>query len=61
MLEYIQDYCGGHKLNFDKDNGKFEIKTDDELKYLLYGIEQRLYTTPLSQEKRLANSVVTLP
>lgn len=60
MLEYIQDYCGGHKLNFDGDNGKFEIKTDDELKYLLYGIEQRFYTTPLGQERRLANSVQSL-
>ncbi|HGF5162668.1 TPA: ATP F0F1 synthase synthase [Vibrio parahaemolyticus] len=56
MLSYIHSYCD-QKLRFDADNGKFEIKTDDELKYLLYGIEQRFYTTPLSHERRLANSV----
>ncbi|ELR66117.1 hypothetical protein C942_00303 [Photobacterium marinum] len=59
MLTYIHSYCD-QKLRFDKDNGKFEIKTDDELKYLLYGIEQRFYTTPLSQERRLANSVQSM-
>lgn len=59
MLSYIHSYCD-QKLKFDKDNSKFEITTDEELKYLLYGIEQRFYTTPLGQEKRLANSVQAL-
>lgn len=59
MLSYIHSYCD-QKLRFDTDNGKFEIKTDDELKYLLYGIEQRFYTTPLSKERRLANSVQSM-
>ena len=59
MLSYIHSYCD-QKLRFDADNGKFEIKTDDELKYLLYGIEQRFYTTPLSHERRLANSVQSM-
>ncbi|MCW8830004.1 MAG: ATP F0F1 synthase synthase [Gammaproteobacteria bacterium] len=56
MLSYIDSYCE-QKLKFDKDNSKFEITADDELKLLLYGIEQRFYTTPFGQEKRLANSV----
>nr|WP_275661075.1 ATP F0F1 synthase synthase [Vibrio harveyi] len=56
MYSYIHSYCE-QKLTFDKDNSKFEINSDDELKYLLYGIEQRFYTTPLGHEKRLANSV----
>ena len=59
MLGYINGYCQ-HKLTFDAQNQKFEVSTDDELKLLLYGIEQRFYTTPFGQEKRLANSVVTL-
>lgn len=59
MLSYIHSYCD-QKLRFDTDNGKFEIKTDDELKYLLYGIEQRFYTTLLSKERRLANSVQSM-
>lgn len=56
MCSYIHSYCE-QRLKFDKENSKFEITTDDELKYLLYGIEQRFYTTPLGHEKRLANSV----
>lgn len=60
MLSYIHDYCGEQKLKFDEKNHKFEISSDDELKLLLYGIEQRFYTTPFSQERRLANSVQAL-
>jgi len=56
MYSYIHSYCE-QKLTFDKENSKFEINSDDELKYLLYGIEQRFYTTPLGHEKRLANSI----
>jgi hypothetical protein len=59
MLGYVDDYCK-KKLNFDQKNQKFEISTDDELKLLLYGIEQRFYTTPFGQERRLANSVQAL-
>ncbi len=59
MLSYIDGYCE-QKLKFDKENNKFEISTDNELKFLLYGIEQRFYTTPFGQERRLANSVQTL-
>lgn len=56
VLGYISGYCE-QKLTFDQQNQKFEISTDDELKLLLYGIEQRFYTTPFGQEKRIANSV----
>lgn len=59
MLGYINDYCKD-KPTFDHVNQKFSISTDNELKFLLYGIEQRFYTTPLGQEKRLANSVQPL-
>jgi hypothetical protein len=59
MLSYIHSYCD-QRLTFDQPNKKFEIQNDEELKYLLYGIEQRFYTTILGQEKRLANSVQTL-
>lgn len=59
MLGYIDEYCD-KKLSFDAENSKFEVSTDDELKLLLYGIEQRFYTTPFGKEKRLANSVIAL-
>ena len=57
ILDYIDGYCGEQRLTFDRENQKFEISNDDELKILLYGIEQRFYTTPFSHEKRIANSV----
>ena len=56
IFSYIGEYC----LNLSHDNGAFEIGTEDELKMLLYGIEQRFYTTPVGGEKRLANSVIPL-
>ncbi|MGZ3952662.1 MAG: hypothetical protein ACXVBZ_14780 [Flavisolibacter sp.] len=59
MLSYIHSYCK-EKLKFDAEDKKFEISSDEELKYLLYGIEQRFYTTLIGKEKRLANSVQTL-
>lgn len=59
MLSYIESYCED-KLKYDEANKKFEIATDEDLKLLLYGIEQRFYTTPIGQEKRLANSVIRL-
>ncbi|HEH9404281.1 TPA: ATP F0F1 synthase synthase [Aeromonas bestiarum] len=60
MLDYIDDYCGEQMLKLDREKKKFEISNDDELKILLYGIEQRFYTTPFSHEKRLANSVLAI-
>lgn len=59
MLEYIDGYCE-QKLKFDQKNQKFEISTDEDLKLLVYGIEQRFYTTPFGKEKRCANSVTTM-
>jgi hypothetical protein len=59
IFSYIDEYCGA-KLKLDKETNKFEVSTDDDLKLLLYGIEQRFYTTPIGQERRLANSVQTL-
>lgn len=59
ILAYIGDYCD-QKLKFDQASKKIEISTDNELKLLLYGIEQRFYTTLFGQQKRLANSVQNL-
>lgn len=53
LFEYIGDYCPGLKT----DDNAFEIGNEEELKLLLYGIEQRFYTTSITNEKRIANSV----
>lgn len=56
IFKYIEDYCPDLKVS----ENSFEIGSENELKMLLYGIEQRFYTTPVGGEKRLANSVITL-
>ena len=43
------------KLPYKK--GKFQVASEEDLKFLLWGIEQRYYTTPVTKEKRVANSV----
>lgn len=56
IFTYIGDYCPTLK----RANGSFEIGNENDLKLLLYGIEQRFYTTLVGNEKRIANSVIRL-
>lgn len=56
IFSYIQGYC-----DVPYQNDKFEIENEDHLKLVLYGIEQRFYTTQLGNEKRIANSIITIP
>lgn len=58
MLSYINGYC--KNLPFNSKTGTFTIETEEELKLLLYGIEERFYTTQVGKEKRLANSVTPM-
>lgn len=59
IVDYINQYCPD-TLIFDEKNRTFNISTDEQLKILLYGIEQRYYTTSINNEKRLANSIIKL-
>ena len=59
IIAYTLEYCG-EKLKSNPESKAIEISTDDELKFLLYGIDQRFYTTLIGKEKRLANSVLTM-
>ena len=56
IFQYIRSYCEDVPI----DGGTFLVSTEDHLKKILYGIEQRYYTTPLGNEKRLANSILKL-
>lgn len=56
IFSYIGEYCPTLKT----ENNSFEVGNEDELKMVLYGIEQRFYTTPVGGEKRIANSVITM-
>ena len=55
MFEYIKDYYPTLKLS----NGKAQISNEEDLKNILYGLEERFYTTLISKEKRIANSITT--
>jgi hypothetical protein len=56
LLNYLAEYKN-NILKFNADGSRVEISTDVQLKHLLYGIDERYYTTVLGKEKRLANSV----
>lgn len=59
IISYINKYCSD-KLYYDSVKQKFTISSDEQLKNLLYGIDQRFYTTEINNEKRLANSIIKL-
>lgn len=56
IFTYIGEYCPDLQVTATS----FEVGSEDELKMLLYGIEQRFYTTVVGGEKRIANSVIPL-
>lgn len=56
VFSYIQDYCPDLTIADDS----FSIGDENDLKMLLFGIEQRFYTTPVGDEKRIANSVLEI-
>lgn len=58
IFRYIREYC--EELIFDENDSSFSVSNEEDLKKLLYGIEQRYYTTRIGGEKRLANSVSTV-
>ncbi len=58
IFKYISRYC--KDLNIDTTNDTFCIGSENDLKLLIYGIEQRYYTTEIGNQRRLANSVILI-
>lgn len=56
VFSYIGEYCPRLK----KTANSFEVGSEEDLKLLLFGIEQRFYTTLVGKEKRIANSIIAL-
>lgn len=56
VFDTIKDYCP----DLVAEDGAFNITNENDLKLLLYGIDQRFYTTPDGKEKRIANSVIKI-
>ena len=56
IFKYIAKYSN----IYDTAHNIFNIGNEEELKHLLWGIEQRFYTTVVGNEKRAANSIISL-
>ncbi len=56
VVNYTKSYCSTVPI----DGDKFIIQTEEHLKLVLFGIEQRYYTTSIHPEKRLANSILEI-
>ena len=54
IFSYIQEYCP----HLATEGKQFIIKSNKDLKMVLYGIGQRFYTTPVGDEQRIANSTI---
>lgn len=56
VFNTVKEYCP----QIVAENDTFKIATERDLALLLYGIDQRFYTTPDGKEKRIANSVIRI-
>lgn len=56
IFDYIKEYCE-EELSYNEETKQFTVSDEEGLKHLLWGIEQRYYTTKVGDEKRVANSV----
>lgn len=56
----IFKYIGKYSDIYDSTHNIFNIGDEEELKLLLWGIEQRFYTTIVGNKKRAANSIISL-
>jgi hypothetical protein len=56
ICDYTESYC----VNLIKDGDKFVVNSEEDLKQVLFGIEQRYYTTIIGDEKRAANSIIEI-
>lgn len=56
VFDTLREYCP----DLIAENDAFKISCENDLKLLLYGIEQRFYTTADGRERRIANSIITI-
>ena len=58
ILEF--NYTNNYFPHLRFNGTSFEVRNEEDLKNLLYGIEQRFYTTVATYEKRCASAVYSL-
>lgn len=59
--DIIFNYTNQYYPQLRYDGHAFTVSNEDDMKYFLYGLEQRYYTTPATNEKRVANSISSIP
>lgn len=59
-IERLLKYTSKYKTEIPYKNGKFSVSNEKELKNLIYGLQERYYTTEVGGEDRIANSVKIL-
>lgn len=47
-------------LKFDEASSTFELSCDNDCKDLIFGIDQRYYTTIVGNHNRVANSITAI-
>lgn len=57
LKEYVKEYC---PAIINESSGKYRLSSDDDLKTIIYAIDQRYFKTPISKEKRVATSIEKL-
>ena len=58
--EHIFNYIHEYRPEIGFNDGVFTVDSEDDLTAVLYGIDERYYTTDIGHEKRIANSVKTI-
>ena len=58
--EKLYSYVRRYIPDLISESGEFQAQNDEELKQILYGLDERYYQTEISGEKRLANSVLVM-
>lgn len=56
VFSNVKEYCP----QLVADDNTFKIESEEDLTLLLYGIDQRFYTTADGKERRIANSIIRL-
>lgn len=56
MLEYTVEYFPDMKTS----DGQLIVSSENDFKLLMFGLDERLYTTPVTKEQRAASSVISL-
>ena len=62
MFRYcLRKYKNYPDLQYETKKGIFTIGNEEDMKFLLLGIEQRYYVISMTKENRIANSIMVLP